>query len=312
MTEIERLIEEKSLPLEFLNAEDRCGYEISTEIKKIWALQIDLYKQVEKICDRHGLKCFAVGGTAIGAVRHKGMIPWDDDLDIALPRPDYNLFLEYAQKELEQPYFLQTVLTDPVFFRPHAMLRNSNTTCVGKWDQHCKCNNGIYIDIFPLDGFVDNKECHSYIQRHKFMNQLGMNNYRWKSAKNQKLKRVIVRLVSLLHYPGGNKQIYLRHEAECKDFPYNDYEIVGIHFCHFLQKLPKITWRKEIFDSVVKLPFEYTDIYLPVGYDEMLRKQFGDYMQFPPVETRGNKHLLEYAPDIPYKEYCAKKYRVRY
>lgn len=116
------------LPKNFLEEEIRCGYKISSEMKKVWAVQIDLLEQVKKICKKHGLKYFADSGTLIGAIRHKGYIPWDDDIDLVMMRNDYNKFMEYAKSELEFPYFLQTVYTDKDIMRAHASLRNSKTT----------------------------------------------------------------------------------------------------------------------------------------------------------------------------------------
>ena len=167
MTQIERLVAAGEVPEEFLREEDRMGYTITTDNKKLWALQIDLMKQAERLCERHGLKYFAMGGTLIGAIRHKGFIPWDDDLDIMLSREDYERFIGYAQKELEAPYFLQSPLTDRHFFREHILLRNSETTCIGKWDARAKCNNGVYIDIFPMDGWEDTDRCPRYTTRRK-------------------------------------------------------------------------------------------------------------------------------------------------
>ena len=130
MTECQRLITEGFLPESYINT----GGRITTATLKTRALQLDLVKQVEKICTKHDLNYFACGGTLIGAVRHGGFIPWDDDLDIVMKRKDYDKFLEIGQEELDSVYFLQTPLTDQFFYRPHAILRNSCSTCITKWD----------------------------------------------------------------------------------------------------------------------------------------------------------------------------------
>lgn len=121
-------------------------------------------RQVETICNRHNLKFFAIGGTAIGAVRHHGFIPWDDDIDVALKRDDYNRFVEYAKNELEDPYFLQLPTTDKYFYSPHIFLRNSNATCIAHGDGALKCNNGAIIHIFPLDGYTENLRYRHFIK----------------------------------------------------------------------------------------------------------------------------------------------------
>ena len=156
------------LPKNFLEEEIRCGYKISSEMKKVWAVQIDLLEQVKKICKNHGLKYFADSGTLIGAIRHKGYIPWDDDIDLVMMRNDYNKFMEYAKSELEFPYFLQTVYTDKDIMRAHAQLRNSKTTGYMPYEKNRPYNKGIFIDIFPLDVIPEDPQLKKFSLKIKF------------------------------------------------------------------------------------------------------------------------------------------------
>ena len=156
------------LPKNFLEEEIRCGYKISSEMKKVWAVQIDLLEQVKKICKNHGLKYFADSGTLIGAIRHKGYIPWDDDIDLVMMRNDYNKFMEYAKTELEFPYFLQTVYTDKDIMRAHAQLRNSKTTGYMPYEKNRPYNKGIFIDIFPLDVIPEDPRLKKFSLKIKF------------------------------------------------------------------------------------------------------------------------------------------------
>ena len=119
------------------------------ELKKI---ELEMFKYYLAICEKHDLKYFLIGGTLLGAVRHKGFIPWDDDIDIGMPRPDYEKFLLVAQKELPEHIFLQTHNTDIEYPNCFAKLRNSDTTFIETSCKKLKINHGIYIDIFPLDG----------------------------------------------------------------------------------------------------------------------------------------------------------------
>mgnify|MGYP002110871112 FL=1 len=157
------------LPKNFLEEEIRCGYKISSEMKKVWAVQIDLLEQVKKICKNHGLKYFADSGTLIGAIRHKGYIPWDDDIDLVMMRNDYNKFMEYAKSELEFPYFLQTVYTDKDIMRAHAQLRNSKTTGYMPYEKNRPYNKGIFIDIFPLDVIPEDPQLKKFSLKIKFI-----------------------------------------------------------------------------------------------------------------------------------------------
>ena len=96
-----------------------CGYPVDDTRKKVWAVELDIFKKFIELCERHGLTYYTFSGTLIGAVRHKGFVPWDDDIDIVMLRRDYDRFVEIAEKELEEPYFLQTTMTDHCY-RPHA------------------------------------------------------------------------------------------------------------------------------------------------------------------------------------------------
>jgi len=310
MTECERLIQEGILEADFLKPETR-ECEIPAELKKLWAMQIDMVKQVERVCKKYGLTYFAIGGTAIGAVRHGGFIPWDDDVDIGLLREDYNKLLSVAH-EFKEPYFLQTPMTDKYFFSPHTSLRNNNGTCITAGDERIKCNNGAVIHIFPLDGYADTKKLKRFVKRERIRNIVAVNNYHYNGNKNHFFIRRVLKLLSPIILGGSLRGYYKRKEKKCTEISRNNTNMVGIQFAHFGSTPHKWIWRKEVFDSVVWMPFEYTQIPVPVGYDEMLTVQYGDYIKLPPRETWINKHSWEMAPDTPYKEYCSKKYGVQY
>ena len=145
-----------SLPSSFYQPETRCNYHISGNMKKVWAIELDLLRKFTEVCEKHGLNYFMDGGTLLGAVRHKGFIPWDDDADVIMPREDYDKLWLIASEEFRGPYFFQTTLSEEKFFRSHAQLRNSNTTGFVVEDQQKDINKGIFIDIFVLDNIQEN------------------------------------------------------------------------------------------------------------------------------------------------------------
>ena len=100
----------------FYKEEERCGYVVSAHMKKVWAVELDLLYQLQQVCEKYGIKYYGSAGTILGAERHKGMIPWDDDIDIMMMRDQYDLLCSHAD-EFEEPYFLQTFDTDEGYFR---------------------------------------------------------------------------------------------------------------------------------------------------------------------------------------------------
>ena len=149
-----------NIPPGFLEPEVRDDYYIGAEIKKMWAVQLDLIMELDRVCQKHGIRYSAYAGTLLGVIRHKGYIPWDDDIDFMMTRSEYNRLCEVAKDEFKAPYFWQTEYTDRGSLRGHAQLRNSETTCLldTEYPYKRKYNQGIFIDIFPFDGVPDDSD----------------------------------------------------------------------------------------------------------------------------------------------------------
>ena len=112
-----------NLPQNFLDEETRCGFTISEKLKEVWAVELDLLSEFDRVCKKYGIKYIASGGTMLGAARHHGFIPWDDDVDLMMMRDEYDKLCEIAPTEFKHPYFFQTEDTDPGFMRYFARLR---------------------------------------------------------------------------------------------------------------------------------------------------------------------------------------------
>lgn len=147
------------LPDDFLEEEVRCDYTVTKDIKEVWAIEIDLLMQLDEVCKKHNLKYYITDGTMLGTVRHKGFIPWDDDIDVTMFRDDYEKLLKVAETEFKYPYFLQTEYSDPGCLRGHAQLRNSATTGILKTEEgKFKFNQGLFLDVFVMDNVIDDKK----------------------------------------------------------------------------------------------------------------------------------------------------------
>lgn len=283
MTECERIIKQGILPENFFEEEIRCDYKVSREKKQLWALQIDLYLELARVCEKLGLRYFAMFGTAMGAVRHGGFIPWDDDIDVVMPRDDYEQLCSLYAKEFQSPYFLQTPYTDPGYYVSFAKLRNSNTAQISMPFRNAMFNQGVQIDIFPLD-FCDPAEAgrlHEEINAHI----MKISSFMKKGSEKDLTDR---QLENFYKYqtddPMGDYLEIQRLSQSCKEK-----EFVGVP-CLTVYKPSKMVWPASYFDEAVYQQFESIEVALPREWDKVLSICYGDYMKFPPIEQRGTWH----------------------
>lgn len=128
------------------------------DLHKIWEVQLDLLEKLKEICTKYDLTYYAACGTLLGAIRHKGFIPWDDDMDLFLPWPDYQKLLDVAPRECKYPFFFQSIYTERDAMANASRLRRSDTTGFTRWEYENVgpgYNFGIFIDIFPLFSVPD-------------------------------------------------------------------------------------------------------------------------------------------------------------
>ena len=298
------------IPESFYAPEVRCDWPIDAKMKKVWAKQLDLLQVFMDLCNAHGLRHYALGGTLIGAVRHKGFIPWDDDLDMGMPRADYEKFVRIANGALSAPYFLQTTTTDTDCFRLFSRLRNANTTGITGRCHHFRCNNGIFIDIFPLDSYRATLRDRAMYRYSNFLQRAFEQKMRYKPGKKHSLTgRILYPISKVINYP----KAFESHQRLCEKISRRQTPILAqVYTATHTYPLPKMLWQRADFEQAILLDFECLKIPCPMGYDRMLTTMYGDYMQFPPVEKRGLHHTIVFDPDTPYKQYCHEHYHVQY
>ena len=286
----------------FLEPEMRDGYFVDAHMKAVWKVMLDIVEEFVRICNKYDLKYSLAGGTLIGAFRHRGFIPWDDDIDIDMVREEYDKFLAVAEKELEAPYFLQTTKTDHGRVSVFAQIRNSDTTCFDpKWQKlGSEFNCGIGIDIFPVDGKPTGKM--RWLFTKWTVRVVQSIQYFATIKKNLGVKGFIKRYVAkvICAIVGFDNLYYLREWVmrrnslkECTRCGELSYAIT--------MRNPKLEWSSACYDSYIDVPFEYLMLKAAVGYDEMNTNQYGDWMT--PVKCSGDHVDLFYDATKGYKEY---------
>lgn len=272
------------IPEGFLDEETRGDYTVSTEMKKVWAVELDLLQYLLEVCERHNLHIYAEGGTLLGAVRHKGYIPWDDDIDMIMLREDYDKLMALTD-EFKHPYFLQNVYTDAHYTHRHAQIRNCNTAC---WARQAKrkrekYNQGIFIDIFPADNMPVTPRA---ISRYYKKEGLARQKFRLVSRFINKLPEPIYQWCRQHTTLLSDKNCYAKYEELLRKVPFNRFgSVCEIAFKHSYPFYPTA-----YFDTVQYLDFEYIKMPVcgnPAGFLEL---QFGpDYMtpQQTPTEHGG-------------------------
>lgn len=262
----------------FLKPETRCDYFIDAKMKRIWMRELEILEQIVRICEKFDIKYFLMGGSLLGAMRHKGFIPWDDDIDLAMLRKDYERFQAIAAQELKPPFFFQSNMTDPYYRLGFAKVRNSNTAAIydDEARAHTLANCGLFVDIFPIDGVPDDK-----------LKMLRLK-LRGKLLRILDRRYVVYNRHSysdrfwhwLGHFVGkvfGDERV-----AKFRDRTYSAGNINKCHRCGLVSwglSQKAFFWDSSIFkdERVMKVPFEHLMLPVPVAYDECLTTSYGDW-----------------------------------
>lgn len=286
------------------NEETICGHLVTSETKKFWAVEMDLARKLLEVCEKHGLKIWADAGTMLGAVRHKGFIPWDDDMDFCMMRDDYNKLLEIGPKEFEEPYFFQSIYTDNMF-GCLVKIRNSNTTMLEKgYDKLKTENRGCAIDIFPLDVVPDNKE--EFAKEYRKVRRLRrmVDNYNLQKTEKLKGKRKVLNIVNrfVVTILNANslqtKIVNILSKARIED---NKCVSLIEFYATMKYDINKIKVRdKQSYKETVYLPFHDMMVPVPKDYHHVLTTIYGDYMT--PVKGKALHTMLLIDCERSYKE----------
>lgn len=289
---------------DFFLEEERCGFKISNKQKKVWAIELDLLQKLLIVCDKYDIRINMFCGTLLGTIRHKGFIPWDDDLDICINRNEYEKLKSIANKEFLFPYYFQTCFSDRRYFIPYARLRNSETTGIVTGQEDSDYNNGIYIDIIIMDDLIDNKILllKQFFQK-RFYEKM-CNAYCTKENDKTGIKKIIVLILRKLKFFNKDYDFYMnKYEETLMKYNGKSNKIAPLFFKR--KEVEKLWVYKKDHYANVKEKFEFLEVPIPSNYDSILRREYGDYMEFPNISERGEWHngIITFDPDKSYKEY---------
>jgi lipopolysaccharide cholinephosphotransferase len=253
-------------------------------------VMLRLLRIVDEVCTSNGLNYWLDSGTLLGAVRHGGFIPWDDDIDICMPREDYNKFINIASALLPSDLFLQNKDTDPNYPFYFSKVRDNNSTIIENEKEYEEVvyHQGIFLDIFPVD-YVDDVEPFLRDKR------LFMRDFNAKSKKNtlKKVKAYLMNYYSQILVKVVGKDNLLRSISEKYKYSDGKYIIKGV-------ELPfEVVLEKEKLLPLGVIEFEGYTFSAPKDVEYYLSTMYGDYMKLPRVEDR-HTHAIELFPTIPY------------
>ena len=277
----------------------RSNFLVTADRKKVWQAELNILRELDRICRKHGIRYFADYGTLLGAVRHQGFVPWDDDIDVVMLRPEYERFKQVADTEIREPLFFQNTYTDG-FVTGFSKIRDSRTSAV-EFPDYDGMHQGIFVDIFPLDDVPDGSVRQNNIFQieleiwRTIMDERNLHHDLANGAATRLSGDLLRRLLAL-----PRQERFAEYEKFCSNhFGTSEMiDVVTYTFGGSGVQLPR-----EYYADVVYLPFEGIQIPVPKLYHEVLSRRYGDYEK--PVRGGSMHEGIILSADISYRELMA-------
>ena len=266
----------------------------SYDIQKLHGKILKILLAVDQVCREQGLRYYIWAGTMLGAVRHKGFIPWDDDVDICMPRPDYDRFMAHAKEWLPQPYEAICAENSEAFPGAFGKVVDAGTTLIER--EHSDYIGGIYIDVFPIDGVPAGRLAQRIaVQRYQLLDKLiyFLNRNPYKHGKGPEAWPVLLlqKMFSKRWAQQRIRQLRLRYDYErsAQVLDYDD----GLHGI----------LDKRVLGTPTPIVFEGHQVMGVERWDEYLGRKYGDYMTVPPHDSQRQHNFFYLDYQLPYREY---------
>lgn len=256
------------------------------ELQHLQKVILSIVKEIDELCRKNNIEYYLFGGSAIGAIRHKGFIPWDDDLDIIMDHSNYDKFIKVCREQLDtEKYYFQEGLVDWPMLFSKVRLRGTLLEEPGSYGED-NSKKGIFVDVFKLDNAPQKSIlriwqyiCGKYLLCYCLLQR---------GYKEASLKKKI-----LMYSAYPLKVKFLRHFFHRQLIKYNKtntyyYASFGARF-----KYKNSFYRKDLYSNPIYVPFEDTQLPIPEKYDELLTQIYGDYMTPPPVIEQQGWHMLK-------------------
>lgn len=262
--------------------------EISNEgIKQI---ELRLLIEFDRLCREQGFRYSICGGTLIGAIRHKGFIPWDDDIDVLMPRKDFEAFIKYSHDNAV-PFELLHYTNNPNYFDGIAKIYDKSTIIDDGFSNLYELKLGVYVDVFPIDGAGKDYESALKLYNKTKLQRRMLGAKQWKKYEFSKTHSFIYEPLRMAAFV-ASRAIKAEHMLEKIDSVYSQ---IPIEESKYAVSIYGSYGEKEIIpsyfvESYISLPFEGVEVMAVERYDEFLTKMYGDYMQLPPEEKRVSRH----------------------
>lgn len=281
------------------------------ELKKIQKLSLEMAEYIFDFCKKYDIRVYMFAGSLLGAVRHHGFIPWDDDIDIIFPAPDFKKFTEMWEKYADKDRY--SLCLQSKNYNDHTLsgsVRDNYTTFITDSTVNYDVNQGLAIDLGAVHACPDTK----FGRTLQLIFAAGRSLFKaGRLPARQSRKVYLASKVLLSIFKGENTRYFiwsnLEKLASIPDKTYDKHK-----YSREFSMFPYITWcyERKWFDSQVWVPFEDAEVPIPVGAHEYLTKRYGNYMEFPPEKDRRPEHRIVFMDlDTPYKKYRGKKYYVK-